>query len=104
MSEACNKNIKEAEVNLDKIDQLTKESDNFIFEYFEEIKRQVDLRRETLKVEIDEYFDDIISKVNQTQQKCNTLSETVKLVTAEIEKSRIDLNDLTQFLFFRFPL
>ena len=61
MSEACKKSIKEAEVNLDKIDQLTKDSENFTYEYFEEIKRQVDHRKEILKVKIDEYSDDIIN-------------------------------------------
>ena len=96
MSEACNKNIKEAEVNLNKIDEFKKESEYYIYEYFEDIKRQVDLRRETLKVEIDDYSDDIINKVNQTQKKCNTLSKTVKLISAEIEKSRIDLKQLTK--------
>jgi hypothetical protein len=94
--EACKTNIQQAEVNLNKIDEFKKESEYYIYEYFEDIKRQVDLRRETLKVEIDDYSDDIINKVNQTQKKCNTLSKTVKLISAEIEKSRIDLKQLTK--------
>jgi hypothetical protein len=95
MSEACKKNIKEAEVNLDEIDKFKNVSENYIYEYFEDIKRQVDLRRETLKIEIDDYSDDIINKVNQTRQKCYTLSEKSKLISAEIEKSRIKLNQLS---------
>ena len=96
MFEACSKNIKEAEVNLAKIDQLTNDSEIFIYEFFEEIKRQVDHRRETLKVKIDDYSDDIINKINQTQKKCYILIKTVKLVTAEIEKIRNELNQFTK--------
>lgn len=46
------------------------EQENVIFEYFLEVKRQVDLRRETLKMEIDEYSNGLISQINKIQKDC----------------------------------
>jgi hypothetical protein len=58
--EECKTEINEARMNIQMIENLDKDPENFIFEYFEELKRKVDLRRETLKLELDNCSDEII--------------------------------------------
>jgi hypothetical protein len=44
----CKKAVTDANNKIQKIEILEKDPENYIFEYFEELKRQVDLRREEL--------------------------------------------------------
>jgi hypothetical protein len=52
--EECKSEINDAKISIQKIEILEKDPDNYIFEYFEEFKRQVDIRREELKLKLDE--------------------------------------------------
>jgi hypothetical protein len=47
---------------------LEKEPENYIFEYFEDLKRQVDLRREELKLKLDNCSDEIIQTIERTKE------------------------------------
>ena len=58
--EECKSEINDARINIQMIENLEKNPENLIYEYFEELKRQVDLRRETLKLELDNCSDEII--------------------------------------------
>jgi len=49
--EACKQIIDETLNTVKKIESVQKDPQNYVYEYFEEIKRQVDLRREDLKVD-----------------------------------------------------
>ena len=49
--------------------------------------------REDLKLKID-YSNEIIDKVEQTQKECTLLTEKIKLITVDIEKSKNDFNNL----------
>jgi len=92
--EECKKVIVEAQSNLDQVEVLDKDHESFIYEYFEDIKRKVDLRREELKLRIDNSSDDIIQSIEKTKESCVELSNTVDKLTAEIEKSKKELNKL----------
>ena len=58
--EECITEINDAKINIQKIEILEKDPENYIFEYIEEFKRQVDLRREELKLKLDNCSDEII--------------------------------------------
>ena len=88
------KEIENAKENVVKIGLLEKNAENYIYEYFEDIKRQVDIRREDLKLKIDNYSDEIIKSVEMNQMNLIKLSKEVNQITTNIEKSRKDLNEL----------
>ena len=94
MFEECMKEIENAKENVVKIGLLEKNAENYIYEYFEDIKRQVDIRREDLKLKIDNYSDEIIKSVEMNQMNLIKLSKEVNQITTNIEKSRKDLNEL----------
>ena len=82
------------------IEALAKDPENFIYEYFADIKLQVDLRREDLKQKIDTYSDEIIQSIENTvfalntQLNCIKLSKESKKIEIEIEKANTELNEL----------
>ena len=94
--EECKKVIIEAQSNLAKVEVLDKDPESFIYEYFEDLKRKVDMRREDLKLRIDYISDDIIQSIEETKASCVELSKTVDKLTAEIEKSKKELNKLIE--------
>ena len=58
------------------------------------MKRQVDLRREQLKLQLDNSSDEIIQSIESAKENCIKLSkETIKIST-EIEKSKEELTEL----------
>jgi hypothetical protein len=71
---------------------LEKNAENYIYDYFEDIKRQVDLRREDLKFKIDTYSDEIIKSVENDQMNYIKLSKEISIISANIEKSKEELN------------
>jgi hypothetical protein len=80
--------------NVLKIDQLEKNPESYIYDHFEDIKRQVDLRREDLKFKIDTYSDDIIKSIETTQTNCMKVSKEIEKITQNIDKSKKELNEL----------
>ena len=92
--EECTKEIKNVKDNLLKVELLEQNADYYIYEYFEDIKRQVDIRREDLKFKIDNYSYDIIESVETNKKTLIDLSKDVNKITENINKSRKDLNEL----------
>jgi len=94
MFEECRKEIENAKENMIEIGLLEKNAENYIYDYFEDIKRQVDIRREDLKFKIDTYSDQIIKSVEMDQMNLIQLSKEANQLTNNIEKSKTDLNQL----------
>ncbi len=94
MFEECRKEIEKAKENVNEIGLLEKNGENYIYEYFEDIKRQVDIRREDLKFKIDTYSDQIIKSVELDQMNLIKLSKEANQLATNIEKSRKDLYEL----------
>jgi len=90
----CMKEIEDAKENVVKIGLLENNAENYIYDYFEDVKRQVDIRREDLKFKIDKYSDEIIKSVEMDQMNLIKLSKEANKLTTNIEKSRKDLNEL----------
>lgn len=70
----CKREIVEAKEKVATIETLEKISENYIYEYFEEVKRQVNLRREDMKLKIDTHSGEIIQSVESTKANCMKLS------------------------------
>lgn len=90
----CKENLEEATKLAGGIENITKDPENFIFEYFQKIKRNVDLRRERLKVETDEYSDKLINSIDALQSKCVNLSKDI--TQPNIDECKKDLNQLVE--------
>ena len=92
--EECKKKINEAKYQIQKIEILEKDPENYVFEYFEELKRQVDLRREELKLRLDECSDQIIESIESTKENYIKLSKESKRLSTKIEESKEELTKL----------
>jgi hypothetical protein len=92
--ELCLNEINKATKSVSDLETLEKDPAYFIYEYFEEIKRQVDLRREDLKFKIDNYSDEIIQSIESSKANLTQLATTIGLLTKEIEISKNELNEL----------
>lgn len=83
--------IDEASETLQKMD--TADPEYFVYEYFEDLKRQVDLRREKLKTEIDEHSDKLIQTIAERQADYMESARVIKqkgldkTVSAELNKA-----------------
>lgn len=64
-----------------------------IYEYFD-VKRQVDLRREELKMKIDDCSDDIIKDAEKAKLNCMKLSKEVNQLKKDIDKSKKELVEM----------
>ncbi len=86
------KEIKSANVTVLIIENSKQDSENYIYSYFEDIKRQTELRREILKDEIDKYSDELIEKINETKSNYIKLSKEDHEIKSNIENLRKKLS------------
>jgi len=99
----CKLLIKEIKETADKVEAITNDPKSFIYEYFSNLKRNVNLRREELKFKIDEYSDKLIQSIDDTQLKCTLLSNGNKLMKEHFNESNYKLNKLIkEFDIFEF--
>jgi len=92
--EECKKEIVNAKNNIEEIETLEKDPENFILKYFEDLKRQVDQRRENLKMKLDNCSDEIILSIGSAMENCIKLSKESKRLSTEIEHSNQELTHL----------
>jgi hypothetical protein len=71
--------------NISFMETLEKNAELYIYEYFEDIKRKVDLRREDLIERIHNCSEEIIKSVESTQQKYLKMSKEVDQLIFEVE-------------------
>ena len=90
----CKKEIEDARKNMREVELLETNSESYIYGYFEEIKRKIDLRREDIKLKIDEYSDGIIKSVEINQMNYIKLSKETNEISVNIEKSKKELSKL----------
>jgi hypothetical protein len=90
----CKLEVEEAKENMSKVQELEKKTEMYIYDYFEDIKREIDLRREGLKQKIDDYSDKMIKSLEVNQMNYIKLSKEVNQMTVNIEKSKKELNEL----------
>ncbi len=57
---------------LKEIDLTIQDPDNFLFDYFYEIRNEIDKHRESIKLKIDLISDDMIDKLKNAENECKT--------------------------------
>jgi hypothetical protein len=92
----CINEIEEAYINISKLEALETDPDYFIYEYFQEIKRNVDWRREELKLRIDICSEEIIQSIESTKGNCIKISKEINQLSKKIIQSKTELNELVQ--------
>lgn len=96
--EECKLQIESVRKSLSKIDQMSDDPELFVYEYFENIKRQVDLRREELKFKIDEYSDEIVVEISRTQSNYQKSAPNVSPPRVDMELLKDELDQLVKKL------
>jgi len=89
-----NKTLQNLNENLKEIESIRKDPENFITEYFGELSRQVDLRRETLIEDIHKYSDELIQKIEKLKQDCVAKSNEETKITDVLDTTKAKINDL----------
>jgi len=89
----CKAVIKTVHEKVAKIEMLEKNSEVYIYDYFEDIKRKVDIRREDLKMKIDKYSDEVIQSIEGTQANYIKLSKQANQISTNIEQSKKELQE-----------
>ena len=99
--EECKSHIENAAKVIRQLEVLRESPEGYIHDYFEEVKRQVDLRREKLKNEIDLASDQMIDRIERTRAECIQVSALIKgifedleVFSGELERIRDQLNSL----------
>ena len=93
--------LQDAKEKLVEIQRLERYAENYIYDYFEDVKKQVDLRRGDLKHKIDTYADEIIKSIEKDHmnykkfsKEINKLSMHIEISKKELEKSVIQFDNL----------
>ena len=92
----CKQLIKETKESAAKIEAIANDPENFIYEYFSDLKNKVDLRREELKLKIDEYSNQVVQSIEETQLKFTKLSKENNLIKETFDESNSQLNKLIE--------
>jgi hypothetical protein len=90
----CKKLIDEAKETAAKLDMISKDPEFYIYEQFQEIKNKVDLRREELKAQIDQYSDELIRSIESTRIYCISLLNQINNHANELESYKNQLYQL----------
>ena len=86
--------IEQIEALLFKLESLKKSAEGFIYEYFENIKADVYLRRERLKQEIDQCSDAVTEEIEKAKSECMKTSTQIGDVSTKLDSFSYELNEL----------
>jgi len=89
-----NKIIQDLNKKLKEIETIRNDPEDHISEYFGELTRQVDLRRETMIRDIHKYSDELIQKIKRLKQDCVAKSNEALETTNVLETIKAKMNDL----------
>lgn len=90
----CKQEIIRATENLDKIGLLETNSEFYVSEYFDNIKKKVEERRNYLKKEIDTSADELILSMDITEDRCLKLAKTITTISQDIVNLKHELREL----------
>ena len=95
------KTLNNLKIEIEKMALLLKDPEHFIFEEFSELKRQVDLDRENLKMEIDELADCLIQQLESYEKRFKTEYKSninIEHYNGLVESSRKQLTEYEKCL------
>jgi hypothetical protein len=79
-----------------KLEALKKDPEGFLYGYFAKVIRDVDLRRETLIRDINNYSDQMIDQIEKTKKKCMELSTQIEDISTLLESYAGELKKLKE--------
>jgi len=94
----CKKTVDGLNKDLKEVEVLRNDPENYISDYFDELTRQVDIRRETLLKEIHQYSDELIQKITKLKQDCFANSKNPSITTKSIDEINTKLTNLNIML------
>ena len=94
--EDCKQIINDARDYVSKIEALEKDPEFYIYEYFEDIKRKVDLRREEIKLRVDSCSDEMIRSIENSKENCVRLAKEGRRLKMDINKQKKVLDELLE--------
>lgn len=94
----CKIIIDELQEQVELGENILSDAELFIFEYFGKIKKEVSLQRETLKNNIDNYYELILEKVESSELDCYKIAENTETVSTQLNYTRNELKQLTEEL------
>ena len=86
--------FKDLNKKISELESIQKDPDNYIYEYFSELTRQVDIRREILIEEIHNYSADLIQRIDKAKGECMAMSKKATEITGSIEEIKTELSNL----------
>ncbi len=90
----CQILLEDLNKKMNEVEFIRKEKENFLYEYFSEITREVDLRRDTLIRDIEEYSNEIIEKINKLRQEClESSSRQLKAAEVVLDACKLEMNE-----------
>jgi hypothetical protein len=86
--------LKEFDRTIKELETIGKDPYYFVYNNLHEIKNQCDLRRENLKMDIDNYFDNILSEIDKYKAECESFGRTKsESISTKLNSYKSDLND-----------
>ncbi len=86
--------IEELNTGLRDLELIQKDPQNYISNYFRELARQVDLRREVFINEIQEYSNELINNIDRFEKECMEKSTNIINVNNGIKNCKVKLDRL----------
>lgn len=92
------------ETTINQIEQLLNDPHYFSYEKINKLQRQVELKREELKKQIDNEFDKVYTKLDEYKQSCKSHLETneykieAEKISSEVKNARNKLKEWVEFL------
>jgi hypothetical protein len=90
----CDQILNMIKADIKTLDDLVQNPKDFLYEYFNELKRQADLRREKLKIFVDSYSDEVMDEINKCEIKSYIHLNTIKISNKKIIEKKKFLADL----------
>lgn len=78
------------------IEEMKNDPENFIYSYFSELKKEVDIQRETLKLNIDSYYEEMIINIESSECESKKLAKKMNDISDRLQKYKEELNELIE--------
>ena len=86
--------IRELKASLNGIETLERDPASYISEHFQELNRQVDLRREKLLLAIQNRSNKLIDEIEAAHQECLMASKAKSPITDSVQVCKMELDIL----------
>lgn len=85
--------LKEIDQTIKTIEAIGQDPYYFVYNNLHELKTQCDLRRENLKLDIDNYFDNILTEIEKYRIECESFKLNSEHIATKLDTYKLDLND-----------